>query len=53
MQELTTQGHAVLCGLAYHQALDEVPVQSGDLYERYVKICGRLDVDSVSKTPCP
>ncbi|WP_254533966.1 orc1/cdc6 family replication initiation protein [Natrinema gelatinilyticum] len=49
MQELTTQGHAVLCALAYHQALDEVPLRSRDLYERYVKICDRLDADSVSE----
>jgi len=49
MQELTTQGHAVLCALAYHQALDDVPVRSRDLYERYVKICDRLDADSVSE----
>lgn len=49
MQELTTQGHAVLCALAYHQALDEVPIRSRDLYERYVKICDRLDADSVSE----
>ena len=49
MQELTTQGHAVLCALAYHQALDEVPVRSRDLYKRYVKICDQLDADSVSE----
>jgi cell division control protein 6 len=49
MQELTTQGHAVLCALAYHQALDEVPVRSRDLYDRYIKICDRLDADSVSE----
>lgn len=49
MQELTTQGHAVLCAVAYHQALDDVPVRSRDLYERYVKICDRLDADSVSE----
>ena len=49
MQELTTQGHAVLCALAYHQALDEVPVRSRNLYDRYIKICDRLDADSVSE----
>ncbi|EMA13210.1 MULTISPECIES: orc1/cdc6 family replication initiation protein [Haloarcula] len=49
MQELTTQGHAVLCALAYHQALDEVPIRSRDLYDRYIKICDRLDADSVSE----
>ena len=49
MQELTTQGHAVLCALAYHQALDDVPIRSRSLYERYVKICDRLDADSVSE----
>lgn len=49
MQELTTQGHAVLCALAYHQALDEVPIRSRDLYERYVNICDRLDTDNVSE----
>jgi cell division control protein 6 len=49
MQELTTQGHAVLCALAYHQALDQVPVRSSDLYDRYLKICDRLDADSVSE----
>ncbi|MBX0298300.1 Cdc6/Cdc18 family protein [Haloarcula nitratireducens] len=49
MQELTTQGHAVLCALAYHQSLDEVPIRSRDLYHRYVKICDRLDADSVSE----
>lgn len=49
MQELTTQGHAVLCAVAYHQALDNVPVRSRDLYERYLKICDRLDTDSVSE----
>jgi cell division control protein 6 len=49
MQELTTQGHAVLCALAYHQALNNVPVRSRELYERYVQICDRLDTDSVSE----
>ena len=49
MQELTTQGHAVLCALAYHQSLEEVPIRSSDLYERYTKICERLDADSVSE----
>ena len=49
MQELTTQGHAVLCALAYYQALDEVPIRSRDLYDRYVKICDRLDTDCVSE----
>lgn len=48
MQELTTQGHAVLCALASNQALDESPVRSRDLYERYLQICDRLDADSVS-----
>jgi cell division control protein 6 len=49
MQELTTQGHAVLCAVAYHEALGEVPLRSRDLYDRYVKICDRLDTDSVSE----
>jgi cell division control protein 6 len=49
MQELTTQGHAVLCALAYHQALGEVPVRSRELYGRYSKVCDRLDADSVSE----
>ena len=49
MQELTIQGHAVLCALAYHQALDEIPVRSRKLYQRYVKICERFDADSVSE----
>jgi cell division control protein 6 len=49
MQELTIQGHAVLCALAYHQALDETPIRSRDLYDRYVDICERLDADSVSE----
>jgi cell division control protein 6 len=49
MQELTTQGHAVLCALAYYQAGGEVPIRSRNLYERYVKICDRLDADSVSE----
>lgn len=49
MQELTIQGHAVLCALAYHQAIDEIPVRSRKLYERYVKICDRFDADSVSE----
>jgi cell division control protein 6 len=49
MQELTTQGHAVLCALAYYQALNEVPVRSRDLYDRYARICDRLDTDSVSE----
>ncbi|WP_224270955.1 orc1/cdc6 family replication initiation protein [Haloprofundus salinisoli] len=48
MQELTTQGHVVLCALAYHEAHDEVPVRSRDLYEQYVTICNQLDADSVS-----
>ncbi|WP_224450416.1 orc1/cdc6 family replication initiation protein [Haloprofundus salilacus] len=48
MQELTTQGHVVLCALAYHEARDEVPVRSRDLYDRYVTICNQLDADSVS-----
>jgi cell division control protein 6 len=49
MQELTTQGHAVLCALAYHQALDEAPVRSSELYQRYQKVCDRLEADSVSE----
>lgn len=49
MQELTTQGHAVLCAVAYHQALDEVPVRSRELYGRYVKICDQLDADNVTE----
>lgn len=49
MQELTTQGHAVLCTLAYHEALDEVPVRSRDLYGRYKDICEKLGTDSVSE----
>jgi cell division control protein 6 len=49
MQELTTQGHAVLCALSHYQAKDEVPVRSRDLYDRYHKICERLDADSVSE----
>jgi cell division control protein 6 len=49
MQELTTQGHAVLCALAYYQALDNILVRSRELYERYVKICDRLDAESVSE----
>ncbi len=49
MEELTTQGHAVLCALAYHQALQQVPIRSRGLYERYVKICDRLGTDSVSE----
>ncbi|KTG07726.1 cell division control protein Cdc6 [Haloprofundus marisrubri] len=48
MQELTTQGHVVLCALAHHEARDEVPVRSRDLYEQYVSICNQLDADSVS-----
>jgi cell division control protein 6 len=49
MQELTTQGHAVLCALAYHHALDAVPVRSRDLYDRYLKICEKLDAEGVSE----
>ena len=49
MQELTVQGHAVLCALAYYQALEETPVRSRDLYDRYVKICDRLETDCVSE----
>ncbi|UHQ95295.1 orc1/cdc6 family replication initiation protein [Haloterrigena alkaliphila] len=49
MQELTTQGHAVLCALASHQADNEVPVRSRQLYNRYVSLCDRLDADSVSE----
>jgi cell division control protein 6 len=49
MQELTTQGHIVLCALSYHQALREVPIRSRQLYQRYVKICERLDADTVSE----
>jgi Cdc6-related protein, AAA superfamily ATPase len=49
MQELTTQGHAVLCALAYDQALHDEPVRSRDLYDRYMKICNQLDADSVSE----
>lgn len=49
MQELTPQGHAVLCALAYHQALGEIPVRSRDFYQRYTSICDRLDADRVSE----
>jgi cell division control protein 6 len=49
MQELTTQGHAVLCALAYYQATDAVPVRSRELYDKYVTICDQLDADSVSE----
>jgi cell division control protein 6 len=49
MQELTTQGHAILCTLAYFQARGEAPVRSRTVYERYLKICESLDTDSVSE----
>lgn len=49
MQELTIQGHAVLCALAFHQAVNEVPVRSRTLYERYTNICEQFDADSVSE----
>jgi cell division control protein 6 len=49
MQELTTQGHAVLCSLAYHEALGHTPVRSRDLYDRYEKVCERITADSVSE----
>lgn len=49
MQQLTIQGHAILCALAYYQAKDEVPVRSNDLYKRYKKVCTRLETDSVSE----
>lgn len=49
MQELTTQGHAVLCALSYHEATNETPVRSRDLYEQYRKICDRLGADTVSE----
>jgi cell division control protein 6 len=49
MEELTTQGHAVLCALAYHQAVNDIPIRSRDLYERYIMICDRLNTDSVSE----
>lgn len=49
MQDLTTQGHVVLCALAHHQALDETPIRSRNIYDRYLEICERLDTDSVSE----
>jgi cell division control protein 6 len=49
MQELTTQGHAILCTLAYFQARGEAPVRSRTVYEQYLKICERLETDSVSE----
>jgi len=49
MQELTIQGHAVLCALAYDQARSDKPVRSSELYKRYTKICSQLDADSVSE----
>jgi len=49
MEELTTQGHAVLCALAYDQALENAPVKSRDLYKRYMKICDEINTDSVSE----
>jgi cell division control protein 6 len=49
MQELTIQGHAVLCALAFHQAMNEVPVRSRTLYKRYMNICEQFDADSVSE----
>jgi cell division control protein 6 len=49
MQELTTQGHAVLSALAYFEATGETPVRSSTLYERYTKFCDGLDADSISE----
>lgn len=49
IHELTTQGHAVLCALAYCQATGAVPVRSRDLYDRYTTICEQLEADSVSE----
>lgn len=48
MQRLTTQGHAVLCALAFHAAIDDTPVRSRDLYEQYERVTDRLDADTVS-----
>ncbi|MDL0137968.1 orc1/cdc6 family replication initiation protein [Halobacterium salinarum] len=48
MQELTTQGHAVLAALAYFEAANQTPVRSRELYSRYEKLCNDLDADSVS-----
>lgn len=49
MQELTPQGHAVLCTVAYQHAKGEVPVRSRDLYEQYVNICNQLDTNNVGE----
>lgn len=49
MQELTTQGHAVLCALAFHEAHGQVPIRSKGLYDRYVQICDRLGTDCISE----
>lgn len=46
------QSDDVLYGLPRARSngyVDDVPVRSRDLYERYVKICDRLDADSVSE----
>lgn len=49
MEELTIQGHAVLCALAHYQVIDDVPVRSRDLYNRYITVCDQLDASSVSE----
>lgn len=49
MQELTIQGHAVLCALAAVEARGDTPLRSTELYHRYLRICEKLDTDSVSE----
>lgn len=49
MQQLTTQGHAVLSALAYFEATDTAPAKSSALYDRYKKFCDGLDADSISE----
>lgn len=49
MQKLTTQGHAVLCALTYHQSLNKTPVRSRTLYDQYLTICDRLGADSITE----
>jgi hypothetical protein len=51
MVELTIQANAVLRALAYHQALDNLPVCSHELYEPHKKICDHLHSEIVRDEP--
>ncbi len=47
MEQLTTQGHAVLVTLAYYSAKGETPVRTRDLYQQYRNIADEVASNTI------